>query len=67
MALANACTSDSPSDGNNMTANEVYKQLIRFIDNDFTHLNKKVDKLIWLGISTLATIVAGLVFLVVNR
>ena len=49
-----------------MTANEVYKQLIRFIDNDFTHLNKKVDKLIWLGITTLVTIVTGLVFLLVK-
>ncbi len=67
MALASTCTSDSPCNGNIMTVKELHALLNRFIDNDFTHLSKKVDKLIWLGISTLATIVAGLVFLIVKR
>ena len=56
-----------------MTVNDLYELMIRFKDNDFAHLDKRVDKtndritkLIWLGISTLATMVVGLVLLLVK-
>jgi len=45
-----------------MTANDVYRILEDFIKNDFCHLRKKVDKLLWIIISGLATIVTILLF-----
>ncbi len=44
-----------------MTANDVYKILENFIKNDFCHLRKKVDKLLWVIITGLVTIVTILI------
>lgn len=49
-----------------MTADEVLKYVIHFIDNDFKHLRAKVDKLFLLIISGLITIVGGLLLLILR-
>ncbi len=49
-----------------MTANEVYKIVCNFIDNDFKHLRSKVDKLFLIIISGLVTIVTGLIILILR-
>ncbi len=50
-----------------MTANEVYKVVLHFIDNDFKHLRAKVDKLFLIIISGLLTIVGGLIYLILAK
>ena len=49
-----------------MTANDVYKRLMEFIENDFCHLRDKVDKLFWIIVSGLVAIVGGLIALLVK-
>ena len=49
-----------------MTADEVLKYVVHFIDNDFKHLRNKVDKLFWVIISGLITVIGGLLFLILR-
>ena len=44
-----------------MNADDVYQVLKDFIKNDFCHLRKKVDKLLWVIITGLITIIFLLV------
>ena len=47
-----------------MTANEVYKILCRFIENDFHCLEKKVDRLFYGIMMLLGGVTANLIILI---
>ena len=46
-----------------MTVKELLEIFNKFIDNDFNHLRSRVDKLFWMLLSGLLTIVTGLIIL----
>jgi len=50
-----------------MTANEVYKILCRFIENDFHCLEKKVDRMFLSVMLMLGGLVANLVVLLLKK
>lgn len=49
-----------------MTVKELLEIFNNFIENDFAHLRSRVDRLIWIIISGLVTIVGGLLYLILK-
>ena len=46
-----------------MTTKELLELFNNFIENDFAHLRAKVDRMIWIILTGLVTIIAGLIVL----
>lgn len=49
-----------------MTVKELLEILNNFIENDFAHLRARVDRMIWIILTGLVSIIAGLIVLLIK-